>query len=410
MATLIELQNDFEGLQAKAKAAWDALPDKKMADGQTAKDMSANDILAFNQMQDELAQKGSGLDKLRKLEQSLMGYADEDGVPANRKKGKTNMVKTLGQMFSETYSKKSHGPIVSMDFEMPDIFGEKGYAADDYEYKANMLTSAGYAPFVTRDAGVTPMISRPPQLLDYLRVIPTSQNSVKYMKQSTRTNSTTGLTEVEDLPESALAYTETTADIVRIGEFLPVSEIQLEDVNEIRAIIDNDLRLMVRQELDRQVTVGDGLSQCLTGWTSLSSKLTEVKASGDTTFDTILKAMNSVRTDGRAMPNLAVLHGDDLTNLALTKDADGRYIYGDPTAAPLSRVWGIAIVASEALTAGTAIVADSMFTDLRLRKDVTIETTNAHSTWFIKNLNAIRAVLRAGLVVKRDESVCVLTI
>jgi HK97 family phage major capsid protein len=122
-----------------------------------------------------------------------------------------------------------------------------------------------------------------------------------------------------------------------------------------------------------------------------------------------MKAMTKVRTQGRAKPNLVVLHSDNYQALALTKTADGLYIFGHPGDAPLSRIWGVQIIASEALTAGTGMVIDTDYARIKMRGDLTVSSTNAHEDYFTSNKVAIRASVRAGLQVLRDQAICKLT-
>jgi len=173
-------------------------------------------------------------------------------------------------------------------------------------------------------------------------------------------------------------------------------------------LIDEDLKLMVRQKLDEQVTVGDGTGVNILGLYEQVSAQTQA-AGSDNAFDQIMKAMTKVRTTGRAKPNLVVLHSDNYQALALSKTADGIYLFGQPGDAPLSRIWGVQIVASEALTAGTGMVLDTDFARIKMRGELTVSTTDSHEDYFTSNKVAIRASVRAGLQVLRDQSICQLT-
>jgi HK97 family phage major capsid protein len=271
-----------------------------------------------------------------------------------------------------------------------------------------MTTTAGFAPAAFRDGQVVPSISRPPQLLDLLRIDRTEQNAVKFMKQTLRANNAAAKPEGLDFDEASLAYAEATVAIRKIGVFLPVTEEQLEDELDVRALIDEDLKLMVRQKLDEQITIGDGTGVNILGLYNQPGALTQA-AGTDNAFDQIMKATTKVRLTGRAKPNLVVLHSDNFQALTLLKSADGHYIFGHPGEAPLSRIWGVQVVASEALAAGTGMVLDSQFSRIKMRGDIMISTSDSHSEFFAMNKIAIKARVRAGLQVLRDQSICKLT-
>jgi HK97 family phage major capsid protein len=241
-----------------------------------------------------------------------------------------------------------------------------------------------------------------------LRIEPTDKDQVKFMKQTTRTNAAAAKGEGVALDEAAIAYTEATVDIRKIGVYLPVTEEQLEDELEIRNIIDSDLRLMVRQKFDELVTVGDGIAPNILGAYNAANILSQAKGS-DPVFDAIMKAMTKVKVSGRAMPNLVLLHANDYQELALARTSDGVYIYGNPTDAPMQRVWGVQIATSEALSEGNGLVMDTNYLRLKMRKDVTIAATDSHGTLFINNVTVLRAHLRAGLQILRDEALCRVT-
>lgn len=277
------------------------------------------------------------------------------------------------------------------------------------EGKTTMTTSAnGYPPEVLRDGTVVPKISRPPQLIDYLIMQPTTQNGIKFMKQSTRTNSAAAASEGSAVAESAITYTESTDIISKIGTFIPVTQEELEDEPGLQAMINQDLVLMVRQELDRNVTVGTGSAPELRGIFNASSVQTQARGS-DPTLDAIFKAITKVRVTGRSNPGLVVLHGTDHQFLALTRTSDGLYILGNPTDSAVQRVWGLPIVLSEALTVTNGLVLDPNYFRVMMRTGVNIAISDSHASNFIASILAIRATVRAGLKKMRDEAACTIT-
>ena len=67
------------------------------------------------------------------------------------------------------------------------------------------------------------------------------------------------------------------------------------------------------------------------------------------------------------------------------------------------------VALAQVLTAGTAIVMDSTFTELVMRRDIEVQVSNSHSTFFIEGKQAIRADVRCAFVVYRPAAVATVT-
>lgn len=278
----------------------------------------------------------------------------------------------------------------------------------DMDAKAVMTTTAGYVPEVFRDGTNVYAISRPPQLMDYLQFESTDQNSIEYMAQTTRTPNVTAVAEGATLTEAAYAWTVQTAPIRDIGSFLPVTQNQLDDAAQVRSIIDGDLLLATRQEMDRQLTVGAGTGSNLTGIYNTSGILTQAKGAL-TTLDAIATCLRRLSaTEAYVNPNLIVLHATDMWNLLLVKDSQNRYLLADPGQMPKPMAWGRPIVQSEALTAGNGLILDTNYFNPVLRRGVVVETGYINDD-FVKRQLTLRAYVRLGIKAKRATAAITLT-
>ncbi|MFM9872725.1 MAG: phage major capsid protein [Fimbriimonadaceae bacterium] len=400
----IELGRELETKRQAYKKRWDGYATKTMVDGQAVKDIPANDLEGLRTMMDDI----NDLAKKHEIAKSAFESANDFEMKSREMSRPANRVSGFGGtgLASDLLLKSSQWQ-GRVGGRFSDVELERA-AIDFLGVKTTMTTSVGFAPAAFRDGNAVPAISRPPQLIDLLRIDQTDIGSVKFMKQTTRTNAAAAKAEAAAFDEAGIAYTEAAVDIRKIGVYLPVTEEQLEDEMGVRSLIDEDLKLMVRQKLDEQVTIGDGTAANILGLYAQTGVLSQA-AGSDNSFDQIMKAMTKVRTSGRAKPNLVVLHSDNYQALALTKTADGLYIFGHPGDAPLSRVWGVQIVASEALTAGTGMVLDADFARIKMRGELTVSASDSHQDYFTSNKVAIRASVRAGLQVLRDQAICKLT-
>lgn len=368
-----------------------------------AKDMTGEDVAKFKGYEKEVADLQKSYDEQKGIEDAIAGNAQalNDGrkFQPTPSYGKPQ-AKTLGDLAVESgIGRKGFRGTVDLDVDAKALM----------ERKATMTTGAnGYPPEVTRDGISVPIIMRPPQLLDFLRIDPTDQNAIKFMAQTVRTNAAAAKSEAAALAEATITYAEQTDIISRIGVYIPVTEEQLEDEPGLRTLVEQDLALMVRQALDEQVTVGDGVDPNLLGIYNSTNVQTQAKGA-DVTLDAIAKAIEKVNTTGRSNAGLIVMHGTDHTNLTLTRTADGIYVLGNPADGMLARAWGLPIVRSEALTAGNALVLDPFYFRVKMRKGMTLAVSDSHSTNFVANTLVIRAHVRAGIEHLRGQAACKVT-
>jgi HK97 family phage major capsid protein len=378
---------------------------------QQAKSMTGEDVTKFKAYEKEVGELQAAYDTLKGI---------DEAKDANRKamaEGRKLTDPPSGHT-PPSGGRKSAGEIVlskglaafrtqrSEDFVFDDI-DPKSYLG--LERKTTMTTAAnGYPPEVVRDGDVVGAVFRPPQLIDFLRWVPTTQNGLKWMAQTVRTSAADEDAEGDAMGEAVLTWAEQTDSIRRIGHYIPVTEEELEDEAGLQGMINMELSNMVRERLDSECMVGDGIAPNITGIFSASGIQTQAKGA-DPAFDALGKAIKLVSVTGRANPNLVCMHSTDLWNLALTRTADGIYILGNPANAPVRAVWGLPIAANEALTVGSSVVLDTNYFIGYLRKGITVAYSDSHGDNFVKNLQVIKAYCRAGLKKRRGAAACKVT-
>ena len=104
------------------------------------------------------------------------------------------------------------------------------------------------------------------------------------------------------------------------------------------------------------------------------------------------------------------MHPNDWEGIRLTRTADGLYILGNPYDQIMPRLWGLPVALSDNQTENTAIVGDfGGYARLRIRRDVLVERTNSHDTYFINGKQAIRAGIRCAAVWTRAAAFATVT-
>ena len=299
--------------------------------------------------------------------------------------------KTIGQLIMKSGALKAeHNPV------MLDVDPKSTLL--DAEAKANFFTTSGWAPENLRMPGFVGSPTRPIAVIDRIPIYPTTQNSVVYMLESTFTNSAAEKAEGDAAAESALALTATTDEVEEIGTFVPVSKVQLEDVPMAEAYLTNRLTFMVRQKLDKQILEGSGSSPSLMGTLHLAALQAQAKGS-DPTPDAIYKAFDLVRTVGFTEPSDLFINPTDWQDIRLLRTADGIYIFGNPTDTGPTRMWGVPVTITTAVTVNTALCGDyANFSFLAMRRGVEVEMSSGYSDYFVKGKLAVLATLRCAMV------------
>lgn len=405
--------NDLRGkLQAKrdelALIFEQAGPDRDMAkvtaiDGDNAAkvehiqalDRELNDLHDAVKAQEALEGIAGRVDDLGKVEPHpghVNGKARQDAVTA--------APRTLGEMFVASDAFKAWRP----GMKSTDIaeFDGVNMLANTFE------TAAGWAPAEVRGPQVVPYATRPIQVVDLFPQGQTTQSAIVYMEETLFSNSAAETAEGAEKPEVSLGLTERNEPVRKIAAVLPVTDEQLADVPQARSYIDNRLGFMVRQRLDSQLLVGNGTAPNLSGVLDRSGLQTQALG-GDTVPDATYKAIVKVQTVAFSEPNAAVFHPNDWQTVRLLKTSDGLYIWGPPMDAGPMRIWGLPVLATTAITENTGLVGDFRQAELVMRQGVTVQVSDSHSDYFVKNLLAVRAELRAALAIYRPAAFCSIT-
>lgn len=319
-------------------------------------------------------------------QQSAAGDGPEQGAPARS-------AKSFGEKFAKSDARTRMGSAEAID----------------HDVKTLMSRSAGWNPESLREPGYVPAASAPIMILDMIPTLPTKQAAIKYMEQTTRTSNAAERAEGGTYGEAAFVLTERSVTVETVGVWIPVTDEQLEDEAEAAAMIDLELPMMLRQRMDLQALVGDGTTPNILGVNNKASIQTQAKGA-DPVFDAVHKGLTKVRVTGRAMPDLIVMHPNDWEGVRLTRTADGLYILGNPYDQIRPQLWGLPVAISDNQTENTAILGDfGGYARLYIRRDIVVERTNSHDTYFINGKQAIRAGVRCATVWKRAAAFCTVT-
>jgi HK97 family phage major capsid protein len=386
--TLNERRKKLHDIFAEAGETFDMTKVKSL-DGDSMAKVEA--IRVMNEEIDELAKKAEGLRVVLRGAQNADEYS-EGGTETGDGGNGAREAKTLGDLIANDPRRL----VKKTEFEV------------DIDLKATLLTSSGWAPQAVRTDRLVDFATRPPTILDFIPTVTTDQSAIVYMEETTFTNTAAETAEGATKPQATLIYTERTSSVRKIPVFVPVSDEQLEDVPRMRALVNNRLAFMVRQRLAGQILVGDGIAPNLRGLLNVVGINTQAKGA-DPTPDAVYKAMVLCMTVGFVEPDLAVFNALDWQDVKLLRTADGIYIWGSPSDAGPNRIWGLPVVIEQGLTQNTAVVgAFGVFSELDIKKGLTVET-GYNNDDFTKDLQTIRAEIRAAVVFYRPTAFATVT-
>ena len=183
-----------------------------------------------------------------------------------------------------------------------------------------------------------------------VNVSQTDSNSVEYMVKDTRLTAAAPTAESAQKPEGTMAYSRATAPVRTIAEWIPVTEQQLADVPQLQNLIDVDLRYDVRRVEELEMVWGPGTGEHLLGIMNTPGVAAGRTVGGDTNLDKIRRSMSDVRVVGKSAPDGVGIHPYDWEDIQLLKGTDNRYVWVVVTDDNGSRIWGLRVVETEAMT------------------------------------------------------------
>lgn len=268
--------------------------------------------------------------------------------------------------------------------------------------------SAGGFIVSQRETDTVSMPRRPDVIMrDLLTVMPIDTGSVDYPKQSVRTNAAAPVAEGTTKPYSNYGWTRATAPVRTIAHLAKLTRQALDDAPRLQAEVDSEMRYGLALAEDSQILLGDGTGENLLG---LYPQATAYSAPAGITIvapnkmDKLRLAMLQASL-GLYPADAIVLHETDWTDIELTKDSNGRYIFANPTGIAGPVLWGKRVVSTVSMAQGTFLVgafkvAATLYD--RLKPEVLISSENADD--FEKNLLTMRCEERLALAVKRPAA------
>lgn len=233
----------------------------------------------------------------------------------------------------------------------------------------------------------------------------TDAASIVYMVEKTFVNAAAPVAEGAAKPESTLTFDSVTDAVKKVATWLPVSEEMLADVAQIRSYIDNRLRQFVQLAMDKMVISGDGLAGAFVGILNRAG-LAPAVAKGATELNAIAiyRQIVEILATSLLMPD-AIVTSPRAWGVMVTAQNSQGVFYGPGmfSGLPSPSLWGLRVALTTQLANETDALVGAFKQGGQLwkRDGITVQASNSHSDFFVKNLVAIRAEQRAALAVYR---------
>lgn len=335
-------------------------------------------------------------------------------------------MKSIGQRFVESDAFKSRQPTGRMDtpFELSrDLMALGGLERKDlYTAAGGTLTNFAFGraqrepivPRAYRTARVRdlfPVASTNANLIEYVRVLGflDGQNNAAPVAERSGDNTNFGLK-----PHTQLQLQPAQSPLRTLAHYELAHRNTLADEPQLQSIIDTELLYGLRLVEDAQLLNGDGTGENILGilqtpgvqrYPGIPIPVPSPVQTDDTRLDAIRRAATRIML-AYYEPTGVVVHPFDWERMETTKDSMGNYILAVNVAVGAQKqVWQMPVVASPAMTEGTALVgAFGLGAKVYDREQANIRVAEQHGDLFIRNAVVILAEERVGLTVSRPES------
>lgn len=271
----------------------------------------------------------------------------------------------------------------------------------------NALTSFAINPV----DGSTPIISAPLQRLtvrDLLAPGNTESNAVAYLRETGWTNNAKPVAENTTKPYSEITYEEVLSGVKTIAHLIKVAKQTLDDLPQLRSIINGRLLNGLKRVEDTQLLFGTGVGVDLhgiyvqaTNFVNPSTKTTPAHG-----LDVMRLAMLQV-----ALADLSatghVLHDVDWTDIELIKDKQsGGYLFSNPFGTLEPRLWGLPVAQTnqQGMLGNFLTGSFSDAAQIFDREDANLVVSTENADDFEKNMVSIRAEERLALAMYRPAA------
>nr|AIF27695.1 major capsid protein [Alkalimonas phage phiMOD2.32-OM] len=359
-----------------------------------------------------LAEAQKSYDELK----GLFGKMDEKLIDLEQKAkrpgfGMGEKKLSLGDYVVESQEFKAGGKTLYVELERKDITGAAG--------SAGALTRPDRDPEVYRNP------SRATRIRDLIPSTPATSNAVEFMRQNVFTNNAgpqgtvAGIAggELATKNESNITWELVQKVVPTIAHWVPASRQILSDAPMLSSLINLDLSYGLDLESDKQLLLGDGTGQNMTGLLVdagvstvgqiTAGRVSEAGSLAAAMIDHIRRAVTECQKHEYYNIGGVVLNPEDFETLETAKATNGHYILVPfaATNGQTQQIWRVPVIITNAMPKDNFLLGDwSMGARVRDRESVGIRVAEQHGELFVKNGVVVLAEERYVLTIPRPKA------
>lgn len=395
-----------------------AVVDKADAEKRSLAVEETDQIKALTEEAEELKLRIAKFDQDAKIKEDLENMRGIVHAPGEQAK---NRVVSLGDAFVESDAYKT--------LRENDGFKSANWRTGPIHFPGGLKEALSGGELTTANSDVVDAQLRPGiqallferlTVADLMLQATTDSNAVKVIVEeggsAGSVNAAAPVAETDEKPESRIRLDEVIEPVQKIATYLPVSDEMLEDISALRSFIDSRLRTYVQRAEEDQLLNGDGTPPALSG---VLDRAIQTETQGNlagNTHEAVFEAITAIR-NVFSEPSGIVVNSTDWAFIRLAKDNNDQYYGGGPftgaygnSPVAANSLWGLPVVVTSAIEAGTILVGAFASEAQVFRKSgLTVEASNSHNDFFVRNMTAIRAEERLALAVYRPDAFFAIT-
>jgi HK97 family phage major capsid protein len=269
----------------------------------------------------------------------------------------------------------------------------------------NAAGSVGAAVNETRLPGIVSPNDRRLTIRDLITPGQMDGSTLEYVREKGFNNNAGMVAEGALKPQSDIQLELINTSAKVIAHTMKASRQILDDAAQLRTYIDGRLRYGLAFKEETQLLNGDGTGQNLLGIIPQATAYSAAFApAAESAIDKMrLAALQAALAEYPATGH--VMHPTDWARIELTKDTTGRYIIGNPQGTAAPTLWGLPVVATQAISIDKFLTgAFQLGAQVFDRWQARVEIATENEDDFVKNMVTVLCEERLALAVYRPQA------
>lgn len=270
----------------------------------------------------------------------------------------------------------------------------------------NTVTGGSTTVFPDQKPGIIPGNFLPLTIRSVMNSIAVSTNMVNALREASFTNDAAEVAEGAAKPESDATFEQYNVPITTVAHWIKISNQLLADAPAVVAYIETRLRDGLAQRIDAQLLNGNGTAPNLSGLTDSGNFTAYTAVANDLLVDAINRAKYQLWATGNA-PDTVIVNPADWGAMERAREGagTGAYLYGMPGVSGISNPFGVQIVMSNHMAAGSFLIGALRNSAVVYNRSGAVVEMGYVGNDFTNNLVTVRAEERLGLGVERPAAI-----